>query len=43
MSGSVVMIPKQINNPYFDVAFKGAHECGDCSRRHADPGWAERR
>ena len=24
MSGSVVMIPKQINNPYFDVAFKGA-------------------
>jgi len=22
--GSVVMIPKQINNPYFDVAFKGA-------------------
>jgi rhamnose transport system substrate-binding protein len=23
-SGSVVMIPKQINNPYFDVAFKGA-------------------
>jgi len=24
MSGSVVMIPKQINNPYFDVAYKGA-------------------
>jgi rhamnose transport system substrate-binding protein len=24
ISGSVVMIPKQINNPYFDVAFKGA-------------------
>ena len=23
-TGSVVMIPKQINNPYFDVAFKGA-------------------
>ncbi len=22
--GSVVMIPKQVNNPYFDVAFKGA-------------------
>jgi rhamnose transport system substrate-binding protein len=22
--GSIVMIPKQINNPYFDVAFKGA-------------------
>jgi rhamnose transport system substrate-binding protein len=24
ISGSVVVIPKQINNPYFDVAFKGA-------------------
>jgi rhamnose transport system substrate-binding protein len=23
-TGSVVMIPKQINNPYFDVAYKGA-------------------
>ena len=22
--GSIVMIPKQVNNPYFDVAFKGA-------------------
>jgi len=24
ISGSVVVIPKQVNNPYFDVAFKGA-------------------
>jgi rhamnose transport system substrate-binding protein len=24
--GNVVMIPKQINNPYFDVAFKGAQQ-----------------
>ena len=24
--GSVVMIPKQVNNPYFDVAFKGAQQ-----------------
>ena len=23
ISGSVVVIPKQVNNPYFDVAFKG--------------------
>lgn len=24
--GNVVMIPKQVNNPYFDVAFKGAQQ-----------------
>jgi ABC-type sugar transport system substrate-binding protein len=30
-TGSVVMIPKQINNPYFDVAFKGAQNAATLS------------